>query len=122
MLCRRNMQTRRRFVQSLSSAAALIGCGASISPRDKIISLFNGKNLDGWYPWLATTKYEDPKKVFNVLDGMLRVSGEVPGYLATKEEYRDYHLVAEYKWGELTYGAKTVRNSGILMHATGPDG
>jgi hypothetical protein len=116
------MQTRRRFVQTLSSAAALMSCGASIAPRDETISLFNGKNLDGWYPWLATTKYEDPKKVFTVVDGMLRVSGDVPGYLATQEEYREYHLLAEYKWGDLAYGAKTARNSGILLHATGPDG
>jgi hypothetical protein len=28
----------------------------------------------------------------------------------------------EYKWGSKTDGSKTVRNSGILVHATGPDG
>jgi hypothetical protein len=117
------MQNRRDFLRVVSSATAAVSCAAdSIAPREKAISLFNGKNLDGWYSWLATTEYADAKKVFSVMDGMLRVSGEVPGYLATKEEYRDYHLVAEYKWGEQTYGAKTVRNSGILLHATGPDG
>src|SRR6188472_392392 len=106
------MQSRRGFLRILSGAAGLVGCGAdSVAPGDKTIALFDGKSLDGWYSWLATTQYDDPKKVFSVVDGMLRVSGEVPGYLGTKQEYRDYHLVAEYKWGDLTYGAKTVRNS-----------
>jgi len=36
--------------------------------------------------------------------------------------YRDYHLIVEYKWGKRTDGGKFVRNSGILLHATGPDG
>ena len=36
--------------------------------------------------------------------------------------YRDYHLIVEYKWGKRTDGDKFVRNSGILLHATGPDG
>lgn len=120
--------SRRRFVGALSYLAAgssiltsRASAPAPIAPK-KIISLFNGKNLDGWYPWLATTKYDDPKHVFSVVDGMLRITGEVPGYLGTRAEYREYHLIAEYKWGELTYGAKTARNSGILLHATGPDG
>ena len=95
---------------------------AAISPRDGVIKLFNGKDLTGFYPWLQDTKYDDPKKVFTLKDGVLRISGEVAGYLATEKEYRDYHLIAEYKWGERTDGGKTVRNSGILLHAVGPDG
>jgi hypothetical protein len=42
--------------------------------------------------------------------------------VATSRAYRDYRLVVEYKWGERTDGGKFVRNSGILLHATGPDG
>jgi hypothetical protein len=95
---------------------------AAISPRDRIIQLFNGKDLTGLYGWLKDTKYEDPRKVFSAKDGILRISGEADGYLATKEEYQDYHLVVEYKWGLRTDGSGTVRNSGILMHATGRDG
>jgi Domain of Unknown Function (DUF1080) len=86
------------------------------------IPLFNGRDLTGLYGWLKDTHYEDPRKVFSVDDGILRISGEVNGYLATEKEYRDYHLVVEYKWGAKTYGAKYVRNSGILLHAVGPDG
>jgi hypothetical protein len=93
----------------------------AIQPK-RVIQLFNGQSLDGLYTWLKGTGYEDPRKVFSVKDGMLNVSGEVDGYVATRNAYRDYHLVVEYKWGEKTYGSKTVRNSGILLHATGPDG
>jgi Domain of Unknown Function (DUF1080) len=93
-----------------------------ISPQDGVIQLFNGKDLTGLYGWLKDTHYSDPRSVFTVRDGLLIISGEVPGYIATERSYRDYHLVVEYKWGTRTYGQKTVRNSGILLHAVGPDG
>jgi hypothetical protein len=92
------------------------------TPEGKVIELFNGKDLAGFYPWLKDTRYGDPRKVFSVQDGLLRISGEVDGYLATTKEYRDYHLIAEFKWGTRPYGSQTVRNSGILLHAVGPDG
>ncbi|MFN4257931.1 MAG: DUF1080 domain-containing protein [Gemmataceae bacterium] len=94
---------------------------APIRPTE-VIQLFNGKNLDGLYTWLRDSQRADPKKVFTVQDGILHVSGEGMGYVATDKEYKDYHLIVEYKWGERTYGAKYVRNSGLLLHATGPDG
>jgi hypothetical protein len=56
------------------------------------------------------------------MDGMIHMTGEGFGYLATEKEYRDYRVVVEYKWGKKTDGGKYVRNSGILLHATGPDG
>ena len=93
-----------------------------ISPKGSVVRLFNGKDLTGLYGWLKDTRYEDPRKVFSVQDGYLRISGEVDGYLGTREEYKDYRLIVEYKWGSNTYGSKTVRNSGLLLHATGPDG
>jgi hypothetical protein len=89
---------------------------------DKVITLFNGKNLDGFTSWLKDTKREDPRKVFQVSEGMIHASGEGMGYLATEKEYRDYHLIVEYKWGKRTDGGKYVRNSGILLHGTGADG
>jgi Domain of Unknown Function (DUF1080) len=95
---------------------------AALSPKDEAVRLFDGKDLAGLYTWLKDAKYEDPRKVFTIQDGLLRISGEVDGYIATQREYRDYHLVVEYKWGSKTYGSKTVRNSGILLHAVGPDG
>jgi hypothetical protein len=86
------------------------------------IRLFNGKDLSGFTPWLRDTKRDDPRRVFRVTDGLLHVTGDGFGYLATEREYRDYRLVMEYKWGKRTDGGKFVRNSGILLNAVGPDG
>ena len=92
-----------------------------VAPQ-KTTPLFNGRDLTGLTTWLKETKREDPKKVFRAEGGVIHVSGEGNGYVATDKEYRDYHLTVEYKWGEKTDGGKYVRNSGILLHATGPDG
>jgi hypothetical protein len=87
-----------------------------------VIKLFNGKDLSGLTTWLKKSKHKDPLQVFTVTKGMIHVSGEDMGYLATDKEYKDYHLIVEFKWGKRTYGAKYVRNSGILLNAIGPDG
>jgi hypothetical protein len=91
------------------------------APRE-VIQLFNGRDLSGLTTWLKDTKREDPRQVFRVTGGMIHLSGEGNGYVATEKEYRDYHLIVEYKWGQRTDGGKYVRNSGVLLHATGPDG
>src|SRR5205807_1644077 len=71
----------------------------SISPRDSVIYLFNGKDLTSLYPWLKESQYADPRHVFSITNGILRISGESDGYLATEKSYQNYHLVLEYKWG-----------------------
>jgi Domain of Unknown Function (DUF1080) len=92
-----------------------------IAPRE-VTPLFNGKNLDGLTSWLKDSKRDDPKHVFRVTDGQIHITGDGFGYLATEKEYRDYRVVVEYKWGKKTDGGKYVRNSGILLHGTGPHG
>jgi hypothetical protein len=86
------------------------------------IELFNGKDLSGLYTHLREQGNSDPQKVFRVEDGMLRATGEGFGYVATEQAYRDYHLTVEYRWGERTDGSGYVRNAGVLLHGTGPDG
>jgi len=97
-----------------------------ITPGANAIRLFNGANLDGLYTWLVDTKHADPRRVFSVTNGLIRVSGDGLGYLATKQQYRDYRLVVEFKWGEKNWpwGDRVgkARDSGIFLHATGPDG
>ena len=95
-----------------------------ISPTRSAIPLFNGKNLDGLYTWLQDTKYEDPRKVFTVEDGMLHISGDAGGYICTKDRYKDYHLVVEYRWGERTWQSRknAAKDTGVIVHATDPDG
>ena len=85
---------------------------------------FNGRDLTGFYSYTRDHKYEDPNKVFTVHDGLIHISGEEFGGLATCGNFRDYHLITEWRWGEKTWGARKTkaRDSGILLHCVGPDG
>jgi Domain of Unknown Function (DUF1080) len=85
---------------------------------------FNGNDLTGFYTFLRDHKYEDPNKVFSVHDGMIHISGDEFGGLTTRDEFHDYHLIAEWKWGERTSGSRksNARDSGILLHCVGSDG
>jgi hypothetical protein len=85
---------------------------------------FNGTDLSGFYVYTRDHKFEDPLKVFTVRDGLLRISGEEYGGVATRETFRNYHLITEWKWGEATWGGRKekARDSGILLHCVGPDG
>ena len=104
-------------------AGYALAADQAVTPREKIV-LFNGRNLDGFYTWLENSKYEDPKKVFSVVDKMLRISGEEWGGIGTRTMYRDFHLVCEWKWGGKTYAPRLdkARDSGILVHGIGEDG
>lgn len=91
---------------------------------DKVVKLLGKEGLDTFYTWIAGAGvFVDPKGVFSIEDGVLRVSGERTGYLATRKEYSDFRLVAEYKWGELKSGNRTEkpRSSGLFVHGVGED-
>lgn len=69
--------------------------------------------------------HDDPKDIWTFAkDGTFNISGRGYGYVATKENYRDYHLVLEFKWGTKTWGTreKKAKDNGILLHAYGPHG
>jgi hypothetical protein len=112
--------------------------------------LFNGKDLSGWESYLGRppasvdlpgvernekgqyTKplgiNHDPLHVFTVieLDGRpaLRISGQVPGGLATVEKFGNYRLRLQYKWGEKIWNARpgSLRNGGVNYHGYGGRG
>ncbi|WP_034248676.1 3-keto-disaccharide hydrolase [Arenibacter algicola] len=93
--------------------------------KNASIELFNGENLDGWYPFLQNRgRDNDPKKVFTVQDGMIRISGEEWGCITTDKEYKDYRLITEFKWGMATHEPRleNARDCGILLHSQGEDG
>ena len=48
---------------------------------------FNRKDLDGFYSYLHESKYDDPKKVFSVRDGVLVISGEEFGGLTFAKNF-----------------------------------
>ncbi|MCI0535083.1 MAG: DUF1080 domain-containing protein, partial [Verrucomicrobiales bacterium] len=96
-----------------------------ISPTNQV-RLFNGRDLTGFYSWLVDTRREDPRHVFTVTNGLIRISGEGLGYLSTEKGYKDYRLVAEFKWGQRNYAwgdrIGKARDSGIFLHSIGLDG
>jgi hypothetical protein len=108
------------------------GTGRGGEPVSKPIKLFNGKDLTNFYTYLGSPgkgekaygKNNDPEKVFSVADGMIRVSGKVFGCFVTEKDFDNYHLVAEFKWGEKTWPPreKATMDSGILLHCVGEDG
>ena len=97
-------------------------------------SLFNGKDLSGWDTWLgkpvpeADRLNKDPKQVYTVVstDGApaIRISGEIFGAITTRDEFENYHLKLEFKWGEKKWPPreKAVRDSGLLYHCVGKQG
>lgn len=83
--------------------------------------LYNGKNLDGWYSFLTSKgKNNDTEKVFSVENGFLHISGKEFGYIATLNEYTNFHLVVEFKWGVKKYPPRdadtTKRDNGICYY------
>lgn len=95
------------------------------------VTIFNGKNLEGWYSYLPSTgRNNDPKGVFKVHDGMIHIL-DIPvtaekqemGYIATEKEYSNCRIRVEFKWGEKRFPprAQTPRDSGLLYCVVGPD-
>ena len=118
--------------------------GASQNARIDLLD----DNLSHWYKWLGVPHFSvtglpadmpkgdgedgiplgknDPKNVFKVVtlngEKVLSISGEIYGGIVTNREYENYHLRAEYKWGEKKYLPRPLsrpRDSGILFHLTG---
>lgn len=95
------------------AAAATLSCQSL--PRQRSVSLFNGKDLRGWYvdvPRMDT----DPRVAcpFIVRDGMLVSLGTPGGHLVTDTIYQDYRLEVEYRF------AGPPGNCGVLVHASTP--
>ena len=100
--------------------------------------LFNGKDLTGWSSYVSMQPTDermkapttvrgvnqDARKVFSVVDGSIRVSGEEWGSLSTLDEYEDFHLKFEFKWGTKKWPPRenAPRDSGLLYYAVGPEG
>src|SRR5262245_42996862 len=126
-------------VCTLIFAAVLCGSLTSLADDAKKgdwTQLFNGKDLAGWDTWLGRPYKEkevvglnkDPRQVYAVVDmdgqPAIRISGQTFGALTTKEEFENYHLKLEFKWGEKKWPPRenAVRDSGLLYHCTGPHG
>ncbi len=119
-----------RTIPFLAKHAAILivlcivqGQSAVITPVDPV-RLFNGTNFSGLHTWLRDTGREDPHRVFRITNGLLWITGERLGYIATEQEYTNYQLTVEFKWGSRVAPSRAgkARDSGMFLHATGPDG
>lgn len=136
----------------LTSLVAFTICVFAVRAEDNTgwRPLFNGKNLDGWDTWLGKPHRsleiaglkkndkgdytepiglnKDPLKVYTVVTEndapAIRITGQVFGAITSTEEFANYHLRFEIKWGEKKYPPrdKAIRDSGLLYHCIGPDG
>jgi hypothetical protein len=117
-------------------------CSGTYFRPVQVKSLFNGIDLEGWDTYLGplydTIKEEfdgepiglnhDPNDVFTVVreDGKpaIRISGQNFGGISTRDEYSNYHLRVEFKWGSVKWHPKrkSKRDSGLLYHAVGSHG
>ena len=112
--------------------------------------LFNGKDFTGWEVYLGVPDpsvdvpgmkrneegvytqplgvNNDPLNVFSVVEvdggSAVRASGQIYGSFATVQEYGNYHLKLEAKWGEKKWAPRQDqrRNAGVLYHGTGEFG
>jgi len=76
------------------------------------VSLFNGKNLDGWTADVPDADKGSVSPSFVVRDGMLVSMGEPGGHLLTNQTYSNYRLEVEYRF------PKNGGNCGVLVHAS----
>jgi hypothetical protein len=95
------------------------------------MQLWNGENLNNWDVHLGTalTGYDSLANTIDLLDifqvkvvdgdTLMFVTGNVNAAIATKDEYEDYHLRMEFRWGDKKY---TAFNSGLLFHSYGDFG
>jgi hypothetical protein len=77
--------------------------------------LFNGKDFTGWKLFIPPEKNVDVHSVWSVKDGVIHCKGVPNGYIRTEADHSNYKLHLEWRW------AQKPTNSGVLLHASGPD-
>jgi Domain of Unknown Function (DUF1080) len=122
---------RKHAAPSVDLAQAPPPQTAAKPANERWVSLFNGRDLDGWYTFLQHHgKNRDPDHVITIEDGTIHLykhaadaSKVVMGYIATDKEYGDYHLRVQYRWGPKKFEPryKLKRDAGLYYHITGPD-
>jgi hypothetical protein len=117
----------------LFSCSALLEASSNTAEKEgKWITIFNGKDLDGWTP--KVTGYqsgENPLNNFRVENGIMRVdysqfaafNGRF-GHIFYKEKLSSFRLHLEYRFvGELLPDAPSycIRNSGVMVCSQSPE-
>ncbi len=129
--------TRRAHLRLWSGLVPTLAMPSLVRARtapepEKWVSLFNGKNLDGWTPKFSGHEFGvNYNDTFRVENGVLKVSydryetfGNKFGHIFWKQKYSAYRLRIEYRfvgpqvkdgpaWGR--------RNSGVMIHCQAPE-
>ncbi|HUS71535.1 MAG TPA: DUF1080 domain-containing protein [Sedimentisphaerales bacterium] len=131
------MKQRQKVLWVLCAALMSTLCGCAVeegnkSDKGRWISLFNGRNLDGWKVKITGHELNDNYgNTFRVEDGTLKVcydkyekfDGKF-GHIFYKDKFSHYIFRVEYRFvGEQTPGGPgwAFRNSGIMMHCQPPE-
>lgn len=105
--------------------------GSAKAGAGEWVSIFNGKDLEGWTPKIAGRELGDNfKNTFRVENGVLKVaydgydgfSGEF-GHIFYKDRFSNYRIRFEYRFtgGQVKGGPGwAFRNSGIMVHCQDP--
>jgi len=103
--------------------SALLAPNSMMAADSEAVSLFNGKDLSGWAPFLwdgreGKQDTETPAgDVWSVDEGVLICKGRPTGYLRTKTEHANYVLTLQWRFPADSAGG----NSGILVHTSTPN-
>lgn len=100
--------------------------------KEEWISLFNGKDLEGWDIKIRHHELNDNyANTFQVQDGVLKASydgyedfNETFGHIFYKEPFSSYRLKVEYRFvGEQCPGGPgwAFRNNGLMLHSQSPE-
>jgi hypothetical protein len=128
--------TMNRALICVAAGIALLGCAPKPkthveAPAGNWISVFNGRNLEGWTVKIAGQDAGDNyRNTFRVEDGLLKVSyqqydqfGDRFGSLFYNTKLSRYWIRAQYRFvGKAAAGAPgwTYKNSGIQLHSQSP--
>lgn len=128
--------SRRYLLLGLAALYAILMChpiaAEEAQPTGDWVSLFNGKDLDGWTPKVRGHELgENFADTFRVADGILQIRYDLYdgdfrgryGHLFYKTPFSKYRLRVEYRFvGEQAPGGEdwAMRNSGVMLHCQDP--
>jgi len=120
------------LILAIACASTLLPAAAQDKkPEGEWVSLFNGKNLDGWTPKIKGHEPGDNYlDTFRAEDGVIKVAYDKYeqfnskfGHLFYKDKFSHYDLRLEYRFlGAQAKGAPSwaMRNSGVMFHSQSP--
>ena len=87
------------------------------------LQLFNQKNLKGWYAYEPETgKHANASDLFSVENGLIRLYGNIAGYLMSEQSFHHFRLTVEFRWNtDTTFARKMNNKNSGLMYLVPPD-